>query len=154
MTSRLGLCDSSSLRFPRKENDAEKIQGFDGKRDSGNRYRRRRGRRADLRGVCGRASRRVSLDGGNVRGDAPRRGGPPRPFICDVPSAVRRPHSADPAGKRKGISAKETGVAWPAAGGEGRQEAGGIYGARGEPGLRGRGKQDDGWWCAGSVGEA
>jgi len=37
--------------------------------------------------------------------------GPPRPLVCDVPAAFRRPHSADPPRKRKGISAEETGMA-------------------------------------------
>ncbi len=37
--------------------------------------------REEYPGVCGRAARRVSLDGGNVRGDAPGRSRTPGPSV-------------------------------------------------------------------------
>src|SRR5437016_6304419 len=136
------------------ESDAEEIQRVVGKGNSGDRDRRGGGRRPDLRGICGRAAGRVSINGGNVRRDARGRSSTPRPVVCDVPAAFWRPHSADPAGKREGYPAKETGVAGKAAGREGRKEASGIDGDGGEPVLRARGEQDDGRVDAGIVEQA
>src|SRR5712692_5030388 len=111
--------------------DAEKIQRFDGERNSGNRYRRGRRRRADLRGVRGCAAGRISVDGTDVRRNARRGGGAPRPADRDVPPALRGTHSADPAGKRERIPAKKTRVAGAAAGREGGKEASRSDGAGG-----------------------
>src|SRR6266446_1035536 len=152
MTWRLGLCDSS---LPRKSEgppeaggqargDAEKIQGFNGERDSGDRHRGGRRRRADLRGVRGCAARRVSFDGADVRGDARGRGGAPRPSVRDVPAAIRGAHSANPAGKRERVFTKEAGVAGAPAGREHCEEAGRVDGDGGGAVLRASGEQDGG----------
>src|SRR5438034_3551403 len=61
------LCAHLSLRA---KNDAEKVQGFVGKRDSGDRDCRGRRRRPDLRRVRGRAQGGVSVDGTDVRRNA------------------------------------------------------------------------------------
>src|SRR6267143_666085 len=128
----------------RAEYDAEKIQGLDGKRNSGDRHRRGRGRRADLRGVCGCTAGRISVHRSNVRGDARRRGGTPRSVDRDVPAAIRGPHSAHPSGKRERVPAEETGVAGAPARRERGPEASGIDGDGGGAILRASREQDDG----------
>src|SRR5882724_8405571 len=148
------LCDSSLPRKGEAKHDAEKIQGSDGKRDSGDRHRGGRRRRADLRGVRGCAARRISFDGADVRGDARRRGGAPRPSIRDVPATIRGAHSADPAGKRERVLAEETGVARAAAGGERGAEASGINGDGGGAVLRASREQDGGRFHAGIAEQA
>src|SRR5258705_3898658 len=90
----------------RAATDVEEIQGFDRAGNSGaGDFVGGRGW-ADLRRICGCVERVVSGYGGYVRGDAGGRSRTPGPAAGDVPTAVWRTNSADPAGKSgKGFSA-------------------------------------------------
>jgi len=126
MTSPLGLCDALALKEGAGWAHAEKVQGSIGKRDIGAGHCLGGRGRAHLWRICGRAAGILPGNGANVRRNAQRRGGASRPAAGDVPAAVWRTHSADPAGEREGIFAAPAGVAGAAAG----RECGAQTGAR------------------------
>src|SRR6267154_2268168 len=118
-------CGSKCVRAA---TDAEEIQGFDGAGDPGaGDFVGGRGW-ADLRRICGCVERVVSGYGGYVRGNARGRSGSSGPAAGDVPAAIWRTNSADPAGKRERVFAAESNVVGAPAGSECGATAGGSDG--------------------------
>src|SRR5262249_16434689 len=125
----------STVRLARKSADAEAVQGFDGKRDSGGGHFQRGRGRAHLWRICRRAARVLSGNGGNVRRDARGGGRAPRPAAGVVPAAFWGSHPTDPARRRARLSDAAASVDDAAAGREGGATAGGNHGDGGEPVL-------------------
>src|SRR5260221_1823173 len=111
MTSRAELCDSSCAEVRGARTNAEEIQGFERARNPGAGDSERRRGGANFRRIGGPVARIVSGDGTDVRRHARGRSGAPRPIVHDVSRTVRRPHSADPARGREGVSEKTATVA-------------------------------------------
>src|SRR5690242_17593894 len=104
MTSGAELCDSSCAEVRGAGTNVEKIQGFDGTRDSGAGNSKRRRRRKNFWRVCGPVAGTVSGNGQHVRRDARGRGGAPGSIVRDVSFTVRGPHSSDPPRGRERVS--------------------------------------------------